>query len=316
MGKENKSSAKPAKPKARSAEQLRLRRKITFNILVILALLIGAGVGILQLRRYVDRRLTFLPEPPHVVLKDRPAWMTDFLADQIVSSVQPTTPHSAFDRQALVNAYDILAANPWVKKVREVRRAYGKAPGDTIVIDCEYRAPAALVQWGDYYSLVDGEGVKLPEQFTLQQLKKIMFTSDGRMNIRLIQGVKHPPPSPGKKWVGEDLKAGLEMAALLFGKPSAEEILRIDVSNFAGRLDPREAQVVLLTREGTEVRWGRPPSSKDAFIEARWQRKLQYMDWLVREFKRVDGGHSWVDLRLDELHYPSSEAQSAADDGR
>lgn len=324
MGKENRKSAagrgsaKSTKPpRTLTPEQLQFRRKLILNGVALLILAVGAVIGTFQLKAYVDHRLTFLPDPPKVVLKNRPAWMTDFLADQIVASVQPPTPHSTFDQRALVNAFDILKSNPWIKSVNQVRRAYAQRPGDTIEVDCDYRAPAALVQWGEYYSLVDADGFKLPEQFALPQLRKIMFTADGKLNIRLIQGVKHAPPEPGRKWIGEDLVTGLEMAGLLAGKTAAEDVLRIDVSNFAGRQDPKEAQVVLMTRDGSEIRWGRPPSAKDAFIEVRWDRKLEYMDWLVREFKRVDAGHSWVDLRFDEIRYPSAEARSAAaDDGR
>jgi hypothetical protein len=101
------------------------------------------------------------------------------------------------------------------------------------------------------------------------------------------------------------------MVGLLADKPYAEEVLRVDVANFEGRNDAREAHLVLLTRDGSQVRWGRPPQAKDAFIEVRWDRKLQYMQWLVQEFKRVDAGKAWVDLRFDQVRYPSSEAPSA-----
>src|SRR5205085_11418901 len=117
--------------------------------------------------------LAFPSEPPSVVLKDRPIWVGDFLAEQIARSVRPIGAHSALDHQLLVDITHQLATNPWIKTVRQVRRSYVKAPGDTVEIDCEYRAPVALVRWKDFFWLVDGEGVKLPEQFTIEQLSRI-----------------------------------------------------------------------------------------------------------------------------------------------
>ena len=61
----------------------------------------------------------------------------------------------------LVAAAGKLQANPWVRDVHFVRRVFGERPGDTLEIDCEFRAPIALVQWGDYYWLVDGDGMTL-----------------------------------------------------------------------------------------------------------------------------------------------------------
>ena len=71
-----------------------------------------------------------------------------------------------------------------------------------------------------------------------------------------------PPAEVGRKWIGEDLTAGIEMLQLLAGKPYAEDLLRVDVSNFGGRVDAKEAHLVLYTRDGSEVRWGRPPAAR------------------------------------------------------
>src|SRR5258708_10882249 len=196
-------------------EQIRLRRRITLNVLVLLFLSVGAAVGYFRLRTFVEQRLAFPAEPPRVVLKNRPVWMTDFLADQIIDTVRPPAARSALDQKMLVAVYEILKTNPWIKQVKQVRRAYGKKPGDTIEIDCDYRAPIALVQYGQVYALVDAEGVKLPELFSAGQLPRIMFGENGRVNIRVIEGVAKAPPEPGRKWVSDDLSAGLEMVQLL-----------------------------------------------------------------------------------------------------
>jgi hypothetical protein len=294
--------------KALSPEQIRFRRQVALNALVLSILLIGGAVGYSYVRDYVEHKLTFATEPPRVVLKDRPVWMSDFLADQIVGRVQPATAGSAFDQRMLINVYEILKHDPWIRSIRQVRRAYGHKPGDTIEIDCEYRAPIALVRYGDVYALVDGEGVKLPELFSASHLPRIMFGQDGRINIRLIEGVSRPPPEPGRKWVSEDLAAGLELVQMIYGKAYAEEIVSVNVQNYAGRDDPREAWLVMQTRDHTEVRWGRPRSASDAvFSEVPWTRKLEYMEKIVQQYHRVDAGHTAVDLRFDRVTFPSDE---------
>jgi hypothetical protein len=130
----------------------------------------------------------------------------------------------------------------------------------------------------------------------------------------VIEGVVRPPPEPGRKWVSEDLAAGLELVQLLYAKPYAEEVLAVRVHNFAGRVDPKEAWLVLLTRDRTEVRWGRPRSASDAFSEVPWQQKLDYMQRIVAQYHRLDAGHTAIDLRFDRVTFPSEgiEAERSA----
>jgi hypothetical protein len=290
-------------------EQARFRRRVSLNVLAIMFLAVGAAVGYFKLRTYVEQRLAFPSEAPRVVLKNRPVWMTDFLADQIIEKVQPPAARSALDQRMLVAVCEILKTNPWIKEVKQVRRAYGKKPGDTIEVDCEYRAPIALVQYGQVYALVDAEGVKLPELFSAGQLPRIMFGENGRVNIRVIEGVAKAPPETGRKWVSEDLSAGLEMVQLLYGKPYAEEILSVKVSNYGGRVDAREAWIVLVTRDKTEIMWGRPKSAGDAFVEIPWYRKLDRMQRIVETYHRIDAGHSAVELRFDRTTLPETQGE-------
>jgi hypothetical protein len=206
----------------------------------------------------------------------------------------------------LVDVGTILRTNPWVKEVRQVRRAFDKKPGDTIEIDCEYRAPIALVHWKDYFWLVDGEAVKLPEQFTQDQLPRIVMGPNRKLNIRVIEGVQQAPVESGQKWAGADLEAGLDLVRLLHGQPYAEEIVKVDVSNFAGRNSQKDAQIVLVTKYGTEIRWGRPINSRDFFVEVSANQKLKYMQQVYEQFHRVDGNFPWIDIRFDKITYPSA----------
>jgi hypothetical protein len=309
-------STKKAKPiKVRKPMDLETKRKlqrVCAHLAGVFVLVVTCAVGLYYLRRHVETKLTYPAAPPKVVLKNRPVWMTDLLANQICKLAQPLVSHSSFDEQMLKDTYAVLKANPWIKDIRSVRRVYDKKPGDTLEIDCDYRAPIALVKWGeDNYWLVDSDGVKLPEIFNGKQVPRIVVGQDRKVNIRIVEGVKQPPPEAGKKWVSPELTAALEMVRTLYGLPYAEQIVKVDVHNFGGRRNDREAQIVLMTHWGTEVRWGQPISAEDFFSEEPTANKLAYMKAIYEEYKRVDGNHRWIDIRFGQPTYPSGEAPTA-----
>ncbi len=309
MSKGKRSASAPSRKSSASSE---LRWRIALHGMVFVIFVSGI-VSLFRISQiYVDRRLAFPTRPPKVILANRPAWMSDFLDEQILKSTQPIGLHSAFDRELLIDTGKALASNPCIKRVIQVRRMFGQKPGDTLAIDCEYRTPAALVKWGDFYWLVDEQGVKLPEQYSADLLPKIVLGADGKINIRIIDGVSHDPCESGRVWQGEDLGGGLEMARLLAGQDWAEQIRDIDVSNFGGRRDSREAQIVLMTRFGTQVRWGRAPGAKDSFIEVPAGQKLAAIEAIYQKDGRVDAGQPWIDLRFDRVTCPGPEATATA----
>jgi hypothetical protein len=299
--------AKQTKTNRSDAAEAGRARSIILHSTLAALLLAGGGYGFYKLREHVVADLSYPSETPRVVLNNPPAWMSDALAEQIVRSAQPTAKRSALDQGLLKEVSDILEQNPWVRQVKQIRRVYGQSAGDTIEADCEYRAPIALVAGRNEYILVDGEGVRLPEHFSNKQTPPIVFTREGRVNIRIIEGVAAAPPRDGQKWAGEDLAAGLDLAKMLFGKDCAEEVHRLNVSNFKGRRNAREAQIVLITKNQTEIRWGEPV--KMTFhSELSPAEKLSRLELVRKRFGRVDGGYSWIDIRMDKITYPADEA--------
>ena len=291
-------------------ETIRRRRVLTLHLSLVALLVGGMGAGYHYADQYVEQRVAFTKQSLIVVLKNRPAWMNDFLVEQIAQIARPTAPSSAFDHKLLENTAELLSHNPWVRKVHSVRRAYTYRPGDTLEIDCEYRAPAALVKWQGFYWLVDENGVRLSERFTEQDVSNIQFGPDGHTRIRVIEGVRHGAPHfAGEQWPGEDLAAGMKMLDYLFDRPYTEQILRVDVSNLDGRVDGKAPQIVLKTRFNTQIFWGRPPSENDvdAFIEVSTARKLTYLRLAYQQFGRVDAKHQCLDIRFDRVTYPSEE---------
>src|SRR5438067_11702701 len=114
-------------------------RRATLHTLAAVMFVTAAGFGLVVDRRYVEQKLVPATESPVVLLKNRPVWMSDFLAEQIAKTARPDGTHSAFDHELLVDTAALLKANPWIRDVWQGRRSYGAKPGDTLEADCRYR---------------------------------------------------------------------------------------------------------------------------------------------------------------------------------
>ena len=303
-------------PKPRISDKTRaLARKVVFSILIPVVLIGAIGYGIYKSYRYVDKSVATVMQRPTVVLANRPAWMSDFMADQICTIARPAGGYSVLNNRVLKDIEHQLLTNSrsraWIKQIRELRILYVNQPGDTLVLDCEFRVPIALVHVGDMYYYIDNEGYQLPERCPAEYLRRVMYSPGGKLQIRIIEGVHADQPAPGGKWTSPDLDAAIDLAKVLYGKPYTEEVVKIDVTNFAGRRDQREAQIVLVTNHNTQVRWGRPYLPQDP-AEVKAGQKLDYMERIFKQYGRVDAGKSWVDLRFDRVTYPQDQAPAAA----
>lgn len=278
------------------------------GVAVLLAL---CAAGLFYARQYVERTATRAAVPPTVVFTNRPAWMSERVARQLAASFAPRLATSVFDHELLVTVSKRLKASPWIAQLRQVRRTYGKGPGDTLEVDCDFRAPMALARFNDDYWFVDAHGIKLPERFAGNDLPFILYGADGSTNIRVIEGIRHAPPAQaGQKWIGDDLAAGLELVCRLYDQPCAQEIVKVDVSNFRGRVNTARAHFVLVTRYNTEVLWGRPWTASDSFIEVSPERKLATMRRVLSQYGRVDAGLASIDIRFDGNPRTPNSAQA------
>lgn len=307
MARKKKDDGKPA---LSDETQARLR-KVTLVVLGAVAVAALCGAGIHKVYQYVDKNVATVTEPPRVVLANRPVWMSDFLADQISNLARPPGGYSSLNNLMLKDVKarleNNLRSNAWIKQVRQLRLEYGERPGDTLVIDCDFRVPAALVHCENFYYFVDNDAFQLPERYPAEFLHKVMYGSDGKLQFRIIEGVRGGPPMPGQRFAGDDLAAALDMVKLLYGKDYTQDILKVDVSNFGKRQDEREAQIVLYTKYNTQIRWGCPATSTDLLAEVPAGQKMEYLQRAYLKSGRPDCGLSWFDLRKDKPEGPENE---------
>jgi hypothetical protein len=270
---------------------------------VLLAGVVGASI--FQGRRYAEAKLLDADRTPQIVLKDAPAWMNDDLKARLRQIATPVSSRSALNHDVLVDISEILRGEPWVKKVKQVRRIYGQRPGDTIEVECDYRQPVALVEDGGYFWMVDADGVKLPERYAKGELARVAL-ADERPKLRVITGVAANAPQAGESWTGPDLRAGIELISLLQTRRFATDVAAVDVTNFAGRHDPQQAQIVLHTLKDFEIRWGRPVSgAKDFFVEVSVDKKLEHLETIANYLAKADGTktirYPWYDVRREKI---------------
>jgi hypothetical protein len=304
------SKQKPTKTGSSTVFRVKIQQ-ITLHLLGICAFLGGLVYLVDVSKKYIEQQVVGPMGPLRVALVNKPIWMSDYLAEQIAATV-PKNSSSAFDHDLLVQTVAKLKKNPWVADVRQVRRVYGERPGDTLEVDCEFRAPIAVVKWGQSYWLVDNDGYVLPEKYTDANLEKITVDRDGRTSIRIIDGVHQAPPESGKKWAGADLAAGLDLVKLFYGKLYLDEVTAVDVTNFAGRAKRVDPQIVLQTRYGSKIWWGRPLNTKDFFVEIPASRKLEILRAVVQQHGRIDANQAYVDVRYDDFLVPTTQPSTEA----
>ena len=272
------------------------------------------GVG--YSRRYADAHGLTPTAPPKVVFVNPPHWMNAQLRERLERVATPATSRSSLDASVVQDVASVLSAEPWVKQVKQVRRLYGESAGDTLQIECEFRAPVALVQDEGWFWMVDADGVKLPERFLKGELGKV---ANGQgllgMQLRVITGVHYPAPQAGEKWKGEDLAAALELAKVFHDKPYMNDVAMIDVSAIdpPGIIDGRRRnEVVLITKFNTQIRWGEPMSRSAFSVDVPVGQKLLTLERLWKEYGRVDAGRPWIEIRYDSVLYPTDAATESA----
>jgi hypothetical protein len=65
----------------------------------------------------------------------------------------------------------------------------------------------------------------------------------------------------------------------------------------------------MVTRQGSELRWGREPSNRDALVEAPVRTKLEHLRLIHQQYQRIDANRPWLDLRYDHVTYPVQTAE-------
>lgn len=278
---------------------------------ISLALILIATAGILVLRRldtYVNTLPTVTSSQVVVSFHDKPEWMSSALAREILqTAAQPvlqrlTDAHRRGEDHLLPRVLaQQLQDNGWIRNLKWVRRS----GGGQLVVNCEFRRPAATVVKGRTYYLVDPNACLLPGEYTGEALREC-----GLIEIR---GCTGSPPAAGKQWAKNDMLSGLKVATLIAATPFRHQVRAVNVANFGGRLDPAASRITLITDRKTIIRWGAAPGGERG-LQIPAKEKLAVLAGFYRRHGHIDDGRAWVDIRWSRTEVDVSIASAGSTD--
>jgi len=221
---------------------------------------------------YAREHQAMVPTAQDVQLLDEPGWMSPLVEAQLRQAVAEQLGTDPLDRMALRRALAALFAQPWVDAAERVERQ-----GQNVLVWATYRRPLALVEWRGGYYLTAATGHRLPGVYTAEQAP--------RVGLPVLEKVSAAPPDEGVMWPGEDVRAGLDLAAFLEGQPFTSQVRAIAVHDERGLIRP-----VLLTRNpGGRVYWGRP-LGQESPVEVDGQVKLKKLLAVFAQRGSIDAG--------------------------
>ncbi|HUU42962.1 MAG TPA: cell division protein FtsQ/DivIB, partial [Planctomycetota bacterium] len=182
--------------------------------------------------------------------------------------------------------------NPWVDEVISVRKVYP----NRIHVTLRLRRPVAGVRHGGRTYLVDGDGRRLGAGKTAWP--------DGTEALPVIVSTAKTLPESGEVWPDDGVQAGAAVARTLLS--NRDEIRtrfqQIDVRRVGSATYYKEGEILLVTHQGTSVRWGRSPLLVHSPGELTPEEKIGKM--IRFEQKRGPlSSYEYVDVRFENVHY-------------
>lgn len=265
------------------------------------ALVIGIVVGLVAARRPLDRRAGEVLSSAAVSV--RFVWPT-------VASAQGAAPmtwmprerqvellgeaaerlrryRDPLDPRALQDLSGWLGSSGWFEGVPTVRR-----DGDgSVVVAGDWRTPVAVVRRDEKEYWISASARVMPALYPPGQTPVRAIVSPSR-GVPLAGAGQVDYASP---WEGEDVRAGMELLALLSRQKWYGQVAGVDVSGHAG-----SGSLSILTRHGTELVWGGRPSSP-RYGDSTTSEKLRNIDTLFADTRRIDAGYPKVYINSQYL---------------
>ncbi len=230
-------------------------------------------------------------------LTDVPAWVNDQLKKEILAAARSASENLKVDENAAFKVQrNIEKEVVWLDEVKVQTTHEG------LRIEGRWRRPVAVIKSGVRRFYVDAEQVVL-DFVEMPNLPIVQITG-----LSLI--TKTPPP--GEVWGGEDVAAAIEILDRLEqmdelvtpDKPLLDEIDRIDVSNFSGRLSDRLPHIIMYTKDSTQIIWGAEVGKWQRYLESTDEQKLAKLYGYYTEYGTLSGGAQYINLRDPQNDIP------------
>ena len=293
MGEDYSEDTVGEKPKARVQKSFRESARV-FAVRAFFAVLAVAFAcaALVLLRDYVSRYDCYQVDARTLVPTQLPSWAGPGVRHDL--SVLPGIParFSIMEPRICERVAEAFRMNPWVDDVLSVRKVYP----NRLAVELRLRRPVAGVRVAGKFYLVDGWGRRLTDGIVgwprgVDALPVIVM-SDATM-----------PPLSGV-WPSDAVRAGSSVAWTLFesrGKLPTRFAV-IDCTNIGPRRDVRKSDIVLVTHEGTFVRWGRSPLILNSPGELTPDEKVVKMVMFEKKLGPLSS-YKFVDIRFDNIQH-------------
>jgi len=267
------------------------------KVLAVVCVLCGIVIGLMFLEKYVKETIPVRQGAGDLVLADVPLWVSDQLKEKVYAIATADGSSLGLDDAALSVQRNIEELMPWLDEVK-VRTTH-----NILRVEARWRKPVALVKSGLIKFYVDAEQVVLdfmpmPDELPIVEIK----------GLPLITKI----PPLGEVWQRDDLAAAIMILnrlddmdkTLTPDKPLLKEIDRIDVSNFNGRQNTRNAHIILYSKDNTVIIWGAEVGKWQQHLESTDQQKLAKLYGYYKEYGTLSGGAKFINLRDPQDNIP------------
>jgi len=263
----------------------------TARVATVCILIVLVAVGLRRLERYVQQLPRFRGRQVTLTLADKPAWMDQALAEQILEDAIGPIRSRLSRLRSQGQGYQMvelvakqLDRSAWVEQVVNVSQCFA----GQLVARCRFRKPEVMVARDGRYHLIDQKGVVLPGKYRREDL-----AASGLLEVK---GVHGKMPACGRRWTNMALQAALDLTRMFEQQAFRSQIRVIDVTNYGGSVDPLASWIVLLTDIGATIQWGRPPG-QEMGLENSAAQKLALLAGVYRQYGRVDMNRRMIDIR-------------------
>lgn len=216
-------------------------------------------------------------------------WLPREIQDELLATAhrELESAPNPFSQDALRQVAAALVDTGWFDAIDAIRRDRDPATGQAVLrVQARWRTPAAVVRRSGIDYLVSWSGHILP-----------VAAQRGWSDLRVITGAEQTPIMRegqivhGQVWPGADIKAGLELLAMVTTHAWSDQIQGVDVSEY-----PSTRRLAIITTRGSRVIWGGSPSEVVPG-EVAAAVKLARLDALARMYEgRIDAGHRVVEV--------------------
>jgi len=249
----------------------------------------GVVIGLIFLEKYVKGNVPAAEGMVDLELADVPIWVSDELKEKVRAA-------------ATVNVGDVPGEDivPFVQRNVEHLIAWlddvkVRAIQNVLRVEGRWRKPIGILKFGQLEFYVDAEQVVLD------------FVPLPELPIVEIKGL--PPvtkiPPPGEVWQREDMAAAVMILdrldhmdkTLTPDKPLLSEIDHIDVSNFNGRQNSRDAHIILYSKDDSQIIWGAELNKWQQNLESTDEEKLAKLYGYYKDYGTLSGRAKFINLR-------------------